>query len=279
MPQCKTISITNQKGGVGKTTTTLHLGAGLVQAGKRVLLVDGDGQGSLTSALGFGIPDNLPVTLATHMAGIIQDSPINPLEGLLHHPEGMDVMPSNSRLFEVETALVNAMSRETVLAAYLDSVRDRYDYCLVDSMPSLGNITVNILTASDSIIVPVAPEYLTSLGMTQLFNSVGQVRRRLNPGLQIEGVLFTLANMQTNLARSTVQTIREAYGGHVNIFEQHIPRTIKISEASAAGQSIFAYAPEEKAAAAYMELTKEVLQHGEKERAVIHPAKNRGLER
>ena len=184
---CKIIAIANQKGGVGKTTTTSNLGIGLAKQGKKVLLIDADAQGSLTASLGYTEPDTLEVTLATIMGDLINDEEIEPTEGILHHEEGIDLMPGNIELSGLEVSLVNVMSRETILRSYIEIVRESYDYILIDCMPSLGMITINALACADSILIPVQAAYLPVKGLQQLIKTVGKVKRQINPKLKIAG--------------------------------------------------------------------------------------------
>ena len=200
MTKCKVIALANQKGGTAKTTTTLNLGIGLAHQGRKVLLVDADPQGDLTTALGWTDADNLPITLETQMKKILQDEPFVYNEGILHHEEGVDIIPTNIELSGMEISLVNAMSREQTLKLYLADLKKDYDYILIDCMPSLGMLTINALAAADSVIVPVQAHYLPLKGMTQLMNTIGKVQRQLNPNLKIAGVLLTLADMRTKLA-------------------------------------------------------------------------------
>lgn len=187
---CKVIVIGNQKGGVGKTTTTSNLGIGLAKKGKKVLLIDADAQGSLTASLGFQEPDKLDVSLATIMANIINEEDMEPDYGILKHDEGVDLMPGNIELSGLEVSLVNVMSRELVLRTYIEQQKERYDYILIDCMPSLGMITINAFASADSILIPVQAAYLPVKGLEQLIKTIGKVKRQINPKLEIERVLF-----------------------------------------------------------------------------------------
>lgn len=262
MEKCKVIAICNQKGGVTKTTTTVNFGVGLVLQGKSVLLIDADPQGDLTTSLGWPDNDNLSVTLAMLMDSVIQDKPIGSSEGILHHAEGVDLVPANMELSGMEIALVGAMSREFTLKSYLEMVKGAYDYILIDCMPSLGMITINALAAADSVIVPVGAQYLPAKGMTQLMKTISKVKKQINPALCIDGILMTLFDNRTNLAKATEATLHQQYGSHLRIYETKIPISVKAAECSAAGQSIFIYDSGSKVAYAYSELVKEVLADG-----------------
>ena len=256
---CKVIAVSNQKGGVGKTVSCVNLGIGLAQEGKKVLLVDCDPQGSLSISLGYSQPDSLPVTLATVMGKVLSEEPISPEEGILRHAEGVDLMPANIELSGMEVSLVNAMSRETILRQYLDTVKRQYDHIILDCMPSLGMLTVNALAAANSVLIPVQAQYLPAKGLEQLLQTVGRVRRQINPKLQIDGILLTMVDTRTNYAKEISALLRETYGGKIKVFGTDIPHSVRAAEISAEGKSIYAHDPNGKVAEAYRELTKEVL--------------------
>ena len=260
------ISVTNQKGGVGISTTCENLGIGLAMAGKRVLLVDTDPQASLTIALGYQRPDELPVTLSDVLKRVIRDEPLEKGEGILHHSEGVDLMPANIALAGTEVSLVNAISRETVLKQYLETVKKNYDFILLDCMPSLGMLTVNALAASDQLLIPVQANYLSAKGLEQLLGTVNKVQRQINPRLKIEGILLSMVDARTNDARQIATLIRETYGGKLKVYNTEIPRSVRAAETAAEGKSIYAYDPKGKVAEAYRDLTKEVIRNAEKRR-------------
>lgn len=261
-----TIAVVNQKGGTAKTTTTENLGIGLAQEGKKVLLIDTDPQASLTISLGYPRPDDIGVTLSDIMNKIIDDKPIQDREGILTHAEGVDLMPSNIALSGMEVSLVNAMSRESILKQYIDTVNQKYDYILLDCMPSLGMLTINALVAADDVLIPVQAQYLSAKGLEQLLGTVSKVKRQINPKLKIEGILMTMVDGRTNYAKEISSLIRDTYGGRIKVFDTDIPRSVRAAEISAEGTSIFKHDPKGKVADAYRVLTKEVIADGEKRR-------------
>ena len=226
MSNCKVIALTNQKGGVGKTTTAVNLGVSLVQQGKKVLLIDADAQANLTMALGYNRPDDIPITLSTVMQNIIDDKSFDVSQGIIHHSEGVDLLPSNIELSGFEVRLINAMSRERVLKTYVNEVKKNYDYVLIDCMPSLGMITINAL-AADSLIIPTQPHYLSAKGLELLLRSVSMVKRQINPKLRIDGILMTMVMPRTNISKEITATVKSAYGQKIKVFDTEIPHSIR----------------------------------------------------
>lgn len=266
MAKATVMAVVNQKGGTGKTTTCENLGVGLAMEGKKELLVDTDPQASLTICLGHPVPDQLSPTLSDMMGKILSEQPIASGEGILHHPEGVDLMPANIELSGLEVSLVNAMSRETILKQYLDTVKQNYDFILLDCMPSLGMLTVNALAAADNVLIPVQAAYLPAKGLEQLLQTINKVRRQINPKLRIEGILLTMVDSRTNYSKDISNLIRENYGGKLKVYKTDIPRSVRAEEISAEGTSIFKHDPKGKVADAYRVLTKEVLSNAEKRR-------------
>ena len=260
------LAVVNQKGGTGKTTTCENLGVGLAQEGKKVLLVDVDPQGSLTISLGYPRPDDLDTTLSELMAKVMQETPLSSGEGILHHEEGVDLIPANISLSGMEVSLVNAMSRETILKQLIEPMKRQYDFILLDCMPSLGMLTVNALAAADNVLIPVQAQYLSAKGLEQLLQTVNKVRRQINPKLRIEGILLTMVDGRTNYAKDISNLIRETYGSKIKVFSTDIPHSVRAAEISAEGKSIFKHDPKGKVAEAYRVLTKEVVQDAEKRR-------------
>ena len=248
---CKVISVVNQKGGVGKTTTTVNVGIGLAREGKKVLLIDADPQGSLTASLGYEEPDDLRITLATIMMDVLNEEEIS--------LENVDLLPANIELSALEVTMGNVMSREMIMKEYIDAIRCRYDYILIDCMPSLGMMTINALVSSDSVLIPVQAAYLPVKGLQQLIKTILTVKKRLNRKLAIEGILLTMVDFRTNYAKDIASRVHTTYGSQIEVFENVIPMSVKAAETSAEGKSIYMHCPKGKVAEAYMKLTQEVL--------------------
>jgi len=256
----KTIVITNRKGGTGKSTTAANLGIGLARQGKRVLIIDADSQNSLTISLGVLESNKLPVTLATVMSSIINETEYDPADGIVHHAEGVDLLPANNSLARIELDLAALLvGRETVLRQYIETVTPLYDYVIVDTAPTLGLLTVNALAAADNVIIPVTPKFLDAKGLELLLKTISQIKRQINPNLEIGGILLTMVEKRANFTREIISLIENAYGGKIHIFGEHIPRSIRAAETSAYGKSIFMHDPKGNAAMAYAALTGEVL--------------------
>lgn len=260
MDNCKVIAITNQKGGVGKTTTTVNLGVGLARQGRRVLLLDADPQGSLSISLGIKQPDDLSVSLATIMQGVIEDEPVPIDTAVHHHAEGVDFIPANIELSGIDVSLVNTMSREHVLKTHVNDLRKHYDYILIDCMPSLGMMPINALVAADSVIIPSQPNFLSTKGLNLLMRSIARVKRQINPGLNIDGILLTMVDSRTNNAKAIIASLRSTVGQNLRVFDSEIPYSVRAAECSNEGKSIFAHDKNGKVAQSYDALAQEVIQ-------------------
>ena len=260
--KCKVIAITNQKGGVGKTTTTFNLGVALAKQGKRVLVVDVDPQSNLTTYAGWYDENELKYTLTDLMEQSMNDDEIKTKECILHHNENVDLIPSNLSLSALENSLTYAMSREYTLRNCLSSIKEDYDYILLDCQPSLGMLTINALASANSVIIPVQSEYFALRGMADLFKIINKVRRQINPTLKIEGALLTLVDSRTNLPKEIETQLKDNYGSILNLFKTQIPRAVKTAESTSSGGSVFSYDKNGTVASAYSSFAKEVLNDG-----------------
>ena len=267
----KILAFANQKGGVGKTTSCVNLCAALTQRGQRVLLVDCDPQGSMTVALGLK-PERLEYDINKIMEAVIGGEDFDryvPIKIKEKFAGSVDLMPASLDLAGLEVRLVNEMSRERVLKAYIDTMRPHYDHILIDCNPSLGMLTFNALCAADSVIIPAQPEFLAAKGLEMLLKTINKVKRVLNADLTVDGILLTMVDQRTIYTREVTDLIKRAYGGSVRVFDTCIPRSVRAAEATANGVSVFEHDPRGKVSEAYNNLAKEVYEDG-KSQADVH---------
>lgn len=260
MSNCKVIAIANQKGGVGKTTTTFNLGVALSKLGKKVLLVDTDPQADLTTCMKIDTKDK--PTIAHLMNCMIQEGVVDAHDVILHHSENVDMIPSSLDLSQIASTLVNAMNRENILKNCLKDVKNDYEYILIDCMPSLEMLPINALSTADSVIIPVQAEYLALKNMEELLITIRKVRTQINPNLSVDGVLITLTDERTNLTKDVISTLKKNYTGILKIYDSKIPRAVKVAESTIEGKSIFSYSKNNKVAEAYHNFALEVDNHG-----------------
>lgn len=257
----KIIAIANQKGGVGKTTTTINLGVGLTMQGKKVLLVDGDPQGSLTIGLGYN-SENCEITLLEQLTKVVQDEEVDITQGILITEEGVHLVPANIRLDAMEMLLINVMCRETVMKRYMEQLMPFYDYIIIDCRPSLNMLTLNALACADSVLIPVEANRLSTAGLQQLLKSIHKIKQQINKDLRIEGIVVTKYDSRTNLMRSIFQQIVQVYGNKINILGS-VPASIKAQESTGMGMSIYKYDKNNPVSHVYSSIVLEVLKNEE----------------
>lgn len=258
----KVIAVAAQKGGVGKSTTCRNLAFELAAKGFKVLAVDCDNQASMTDCFGVEEPEKLERTLYHLMLNVIMEEDLPKSEQYIVRREGVDIIPSSIELSAIEVNLASTISREYVLKAIIDEIISQYDYVLLDCMPSLGLMTINVLAACDSVLIPATPEYLSVKGLELLLRTIFKLKKRINPGIAFEGILLTMFEERTNLSNDMFEMIEESYGDHIRVFDAKIPKSVKVGEANLQSKSIIEYMPTNKAAIAYQAFTKEMIMNG-----------------
>ncbi|HOT60134.1 MAG TPA: AAA family ATPase [Spirochaetales bacterium] len=263
MKNGKIIAVANQKGGVAKTTSVRNIAYSLGELGKRVLAVDFDPQANLTASF---VDDSTSIhtTIAEAMNKAMDEEEMPNKAEYIHSHGKVDFIPSSIHLSVVEANLRMEMGSEKLLSNILEPLRDNYDFILIDTNPSLGPLTINALSAADSVIIPINPEYYATMGLTDLTKTIIKIRKRINPGIQFEGILMTMCDMQTNLHKEVCAEVTEAYGNGMKIFQTQIPRSIRVGEANRYGMSVIDFDRKSKAGLAYGEVAKELIANGNK---------------
>ena len=258
----KIIAVASQKGGVAKSTTCRNVATILAKEGYKVLAIDTDNQASMTDCFGIEKPETLETTLYHLMMAVMNEDDLPPKESYIIKRDGVDVIPSSIEMSAIEMNLVSTMSREYVLKTITEKLRSDYDYIIVDSAPSLGLMTLNVLAACESVLIPATPEYLSVKGLELLLQTIMKIKRRINPSITFEGILLTMFDERTNLSKNMIEMVDEAYGEHIKVFDIRIPKSVKVGEANLQSKCIVDYMPTNKAAIAYQELVKELIYNG-----------------
>ena len=258
MSNCRILAIANQKGGTGKTTTACNLGAALAASGNRVLLVDFDPQANCTMNCGVENPDELCLSMHDIITLLLDGKPLPDKDEYIIKRKNLDVIPCNIQLAATEVNLRDEMGGERTLSELLEPLRDDYSYIIIDTNPYLGLLTINALTACDEVIVPVSPQLWSATGLTDLLQTIFKVKRKINPKINVAGILLTMCDERTRLFRDAKVLLEEHYGDKIRIFSTHIPSTTKVGEANYSSQTILDFAPNSKASAAYAAFAKEV---------------------
>ena len=259
---CRIITVANQKGGVGKSSTALNLGYALGQQGKKVALLDLDPQASLTVCFGVENHERLETTICTLIDSVLKDEELPPKDSYTVSKGNVDLIPCNIALSAAEERMREEIGSEKTVSYILDQIKDDYDVVIIDTAPTLGFLTLNALAASDSVIITVSPQFLSAIGLKLLLKTIEKVRKRINSGLKIEGILMTMCDSRTNLYKEICEAVNSAYGGSVNIFDTQIPNSVKVGEANMKCMSIIEYMPKNSASTAYTKFAEEVMPNG-----------------
>lgn len=259
--KCKVIAVANQKGGTGKSVSAIQLSAGLVKLGYKVLIIDADPQSSITKNLGFRDSSMFNQSLADVIKKIVSEEEFDPRKGIIDHKEGMFILPGTQALENVEASLITVMDRERILKEYIDTIRMDFDYIIIDCRGTLGLLTQNALSAADSVLIPTESDLSAADGFTELVKTIYRIKKKINPELEIEGILFVNVEKRTNYCKEMMKLLKDTYSEDIKFFEKEIPHTVKVQECAAVGSSMFVYAPKVEATEAYMSLVKEVVSH------------------
>lgn len=263
------IAVAMQKGGVGKTTTTINVAAGLAELGHRVLIIDLDPQGNLTQHAGFD-PERVSPTIYDILRAELEGQPADIHAAIVETAEGFSLLPSQPELSLVELSLMNTLSRERILSAALEPLDEHFDFVLIDCSPSLNLLVINALTAADSVLIPIQTEYLSARGALMVLSTIETIRqKKLNPDLAVEGILLTMADTRTLLAQDVLAAVENQYGGQQHIFEAVVRRSVRFAESAVAGQSILVYDPKNPGADAYRQVSRDIARRHNKE-ALAH---------